>query len=88
MSANDPKRTLISDVSTRCLVDRTSTSASISNDGKAYGLGTGTPDLGADGKDYRANFVHAPFPEILSSRALSEPQDSRLQPAKHRLRAM
>jgi hypothetical protein len=23
---------------------------------------TGTPDLGADGKDYRANFVHA-FPE-------------------------
>ena len=24
---------------------------------------TGTPDLGADGKDYRANFVHAPFPE-------------------------
>ena len=49
---------------------------------------TGTPDLGADGKDYRANFVHAPFPEILSSRALSEPQDSRLQPAKHRLRAM
>ena len=49
---------------------------------------TGTPDLGADGKDYRANFVHAPFPEILSSRALSEPQDSRLQPAKHRVRAM
>ena len=24
---------------------------------------TGTPDLGADGKDYRANYVHAPFPE-------------------------
>ena len=24
---------------------------------------TGTPDLSADGKDYRANFVHAPFPE-------------------------
>jgi hypothetical protein len=24
---------------------------------------TGTPDLGADGKDYRANSVHAPFPE-------------------------
>ena len=24
---------------------------------------TGTPDLGADGKEYRANFVHAPFPE-------------------------
>jgi hypothetical protein len=29
-----------------------------------------------------------PFSEILSSRALSEPEDSRLQPAKHRLRAM
>jgi hypothetical protein len=43
---------------------------------------------GADGRDYRANYVHAPFPEILSSRALSEPQDSRLQPAKHRVRAM
>src|SRR6476469_1632356 len=27
---------------------------------------------GADGRDYRANYVHAPFPEILSSRALSE----------------
>ena len=25
-------------------------------------------ELGADGKDYRANSVHAPFPEILSSR--------------------
>ena len=24
---------------------------------------TGTPDLGADGKEYRANFVHAPFAE-------------------------
>jgi hypothetical protein len=24
---------------------------------------TSTPDLGADGKAYRANFVHAPFPE-------------------------
>jgi hypothetical protein len=24
---------------------------------------TGTPDLGADGRDYRADFVHAPFPE-------------------------
>ena len=29
---------------------------------------TGTPDLGADGKDYRANFVHAPFPEISSTK--------------------
>jgi len=25
-------------------------------------------ELGADGKDYRADFVHAPFPKILSSR--------------------
>ena len=25
-------------------------------------------ELGADGKDYRAISVHAPFPEILSSR--------------------
>jgi len=24
---------------------------------------TGTPNLGADGKDHRANFVHAPFSE-------------------------
>ena len=23
----------------------------------------GTPDLGADGRDYRADFVHAPFPK-------------------------
>ena len=29
------------------------------NFGKAYSLGTGTPALGADGKDYRANSVHA-----------------------------
>ena len=29
------------------------------NFGKAYSLGTGTPGLGADGKDYRANSVHA-----------------------------
>jgi hypothetical protein len=25
-------------------------------------------ELGADGKDYRADFVHTPFPEILTSR--------------------
>jgi phasin len=30
---------------------------------KAYIFNTGAPDLGADGKDYRANSVHAPFPE-------------------------
>jgi hypothetical protein len=30
---------------------------------KAHMTITGTPDLGADGKAYRANFVHAPFPE-------------------------
>ena len=24
---------------------------------------TSTPNLGADGKDHRANFVHAPFSE-------------------------
>jgi hypothetical protein len=35
--------------------------------GKAYRLITGTPDPGADGKDYRANSVHAPFPEHLST---------------------
>ena len=37
------------------------------NFGKAYGFDTGTPDLGADGTDYRANSVHAPFPEHLST---------------------
>ena len=30
---------------------------------------TGTPNWALTVKDYRANFVHAPFPEILSSRA-------------------
>jgi hypothetical protein len=30
---------------------------------------TGTPDLGADGKDCRANSVHAPFPEKSVSQA-------------------
>jgi hypothetical protein len=30
---------------------------------QAYMSITGTPDLGADGKDDRANSVHAPFPE-------------------------
>ena len=67
---------VISDAPTRCLGDRTSTSASIYNDFRvelvihfvnAHGFGTGTPDLGADGKDYRANSVHAPFPENLST---------------------
>ena len=28
---------------------------------------TGTRTLGADGKDYRANFVHAPFSEQIST---------------------
>ena len=28
---------------------------------------TGAPTLGADGKDYRANFVHAPFSEQIST---------------------
>jgi hypothetical protein len=32
---------------------------------------TGTPDLGADGKDYRANFVHAAFPEKSARQAPS-----------------
>jgi hypothetical protein len=30
---------------------------------KAHMFITGTPDTGADGKDYRANSVHAPFSE-------------------------
>ena len=30
---------------------------------KAHIFDTGPPDLGADGKDYRANSVHAPFPD-------------------------
>jgi hypothetical protein len=32
---------------------------------------TGTPDLGADGRDYRADFVHAPFPEKSARQAPS-----------------
>ena len=53
--------------------------------GKAYGFDTGTPDLGADGKDYRANSVHAhPFPTNLSAErplAASRPVASRSRPA-------
>jgi|SRR4249920_528791 hypothetical protein len=30
---------------------------------KVHMFTTGTPDPGAGGKDYRANSVHAPFPE-------------------------
>jgi hypothetical protein len=30
---------------------------------------TGTPNWALTVKDYRANFVHVPFPEILRSRA-------------------
>ena len=30
---------------------------------KAHIFDTGPPDVGADGKDYRANSVHAPFPD-------------------------
>jgi hypothetical protein len=31
---------------------------------KAYMFTTGTPDpLDADGEDYRADYVHAPFPK-------------------------
>ena len=30
---------------------------------KAHIFDTGAPDVGADGKDYRANSVHAPFPD-------------------------
>jgi hypothetical protein len=49
---------------------------------------TGTPDLGADGEDYRANFVHAPFPEKISkpSALLSGAWFGGCQPAKHRSR--
>ena len=36
---------------------------------KAHILDTGPPDVGADGKDYRANSVHAPFPTNLSTRS-------------------
>ena len=51
------------------------------NFGKAYGLGTGTPDLGADGKDYRANSVHAPFPNISARRASPSRSKARGFPA-------
>ncbi len=41
-------------------------------------------DLGADGRDYRADFVHAPFPKILSSRdALGPFYLARLQQRPH-----
>ena len=45
---------------------------------------TGTPDLGADGKEYRANFVHAPFPENqYAKRRLNRSMVGGCQPAKH-----
>jgi hypothetical protein len=68
MSANDPKRTPSrrldrdglatfprdAEIQRALLVIR-SVNAHISS--------TGTPDLGADGRDYRADFVHGRFPE-------------------------
>jgi ribosome biogenesis protein Tsr3 len=68
MSANDPKRTPSrrldreghatsprdAEIQRAMLVIR-SVNAHISN--------TDTPDLGADGRDYRADFVHGRFPE-------------------------
>jgi hypothetical protein len=71
MSAYDPKQT-----SSRILICDFSTSAGgikifravlAWGPTKAYCCGTGTPPPGDDGKDYRANFVHAPFSEHLSS---------------------
>ena len=47
---------------------------------------TGTPDLGADGKDYRANSVHAPFPKNQHPSPREGAWFGGGQPTKHRLR--
>jgi hypothetical protein len=52
---------------------------------KAHIFDTGPPDVGADGKDYRANSVHAPFPDKSQHAerplAASRPVASRPRPA-------
>ena len=45
---------------------------------------TGTPTRGADGKDYRANFVHAPFSEKSARRAPSRSRPAASQPEEKR----
>src|SRR5512136_3077605 len=49
---------------------------------------TGTPDLGADGEDYRADFVHGPLSRKIStpSALLSGAWFGGCQPARHRSR--
>jgi hypothetical protein len=74
MSASDPKRTLARLRPERALATFASDCDNLAR--RACNSLTQAPygyywhaELGADGKDYRANFVHAPFfPEILSSR--------------------
>jgi hypothetical protein len=52
---------------------------------KAHIFDTGPPDVGADGKDYRANSVHAPFSDKSQHAerplAASRPVASRPRPA-------
>ena len=52
---------------------------------KAHIFDTGPPDVGADGKDYRANSVHAPFPDKSQHAerplAASRPEACRPRPA-------
>jgi hypothetical protein len=44
----------------------------------------GAPPLGADGKDYRANFVH-PLSEQISTLSDFTPRPAAFQPAENRL---
>jgi len=55
---------------------------------RAYRLGTGTPTLGADGKDCRADFVHAPFSENLSTPSAIHARGPRLSSLRKIARAL
>ena len=48
---------------------------------KAHIFDTGPPDVGADGRDYRANSVHAPFPD--KSQHAERPLAGRGQPPRN-----
>ncbi len=55
--------------------------------GEAYGVRTGTPPPGDDGKDHRANSVHAPFSEHLSTPSTIHARGPRLSSLRKIARA-
>ena len=68
MSANDPKRANKRVVQLLRATVTIKRAELVVQSVKSHIYMSGTLTFGADGKDYRADFVHAPFQEILSSR--------------------